>query len=109
MARYDRVIRGGMIVDGSRLPRFRGDIGIKDGRIAEIGQIAASEADDVIDAGGNQDLVHGDGGDDTIDLGDHHEALGLVQRAAQEPAIASLGPFVWRQEALLIEGVVHAH
>jgi hypothetical protein len=26
------VIRGGMIVDGSRLPRFRGDIGIKDGR-----------------------------------------------------------------------------
>ncbi len=52
MARYDRVIRGGMIVDGSRLPRFRGDIGIKDGRIAEIGQIAASDADDVIDAGG---------------------------------------------------------
>src|SRR5581483_9859648 len=34
MARFDRVIRGGMIVDGSRLPRFRGDIGIKDGRIA---------------------------------------------------------------------------
>ena len=32
MARFDRVIRGGMIVDGSRLPRFRGDIGIKDGR-----------------------------------------------------------------------------
>ena len=52
MARYDRVIRGGMIVDGSRLPRFRGDIGIKDGRIAEIGQLSASDADEVIDAGG---------------------------------------------------------
>ena len=37
MARFDRVIRGGMIVDGSRLPRFRGDIGIKDGVVAEIG------------------------------------------------------------------------
>ena len=37
MARFDRVIRGGMIVDGSRLPRFRGDIGIKDGVIACIG------------------------------------------------------------------------
>ena len=52
MARFDRVIRGGMIVDGSRLPRFRGDIGIKDGRIAEIGQIGAGEADETIDAGG---------------------------------------------------------
>ena len=46
MARYDRVIRGGMIVDGSRLPRFRGDIGIKDGRIAGIGHIAGGEADE---------------------------------------------------------------
>ena len=52
MAHYDRVIRGGMIVDGSRLPRFRGDIGIKDGRVAEIGHIGAGEADETIDAGG---------------------------------------------------------
>ena len=52
MARFDRVIRGGMIVDGSRLPRFRGDIGIKDGLIAEIGHIGAGEADETIDAGG---------------------------------------------------------
>jgi len=44
MARFDRVIRGGMIVDGSRLPRFRGDIGIKDGRIAAIGQLRAAPA-----------------------------------------------------------------
>ena len=44
MARYDRVIRGGMIIDGSRFPRFRGDIGIKDGLIAEIGHIGADEA-----------------------------------------------------------------
>jgi len=52
MARFDRVIRGGMIVDGSRLPRFRGDIGIKDGVIAAIGQLHADDADEVIDAGG---------------------------------------------------------
>ena len=43
MARFDRVIRGGMIVDGSRLPRFRGDIGIKDGKIAELSLIHISE------------------------------------------------------------------
>ena len=36
MARYDRVIRGGMIVDGSRLPRFRGDIGIKPNALDEV-------------------------------------------------------------------------
>lgn len=68
MARYDRVIRGGMIVDGSRLPRFRGDIGIKDGRIAEIGQISANDADEVIDAGG---LIVAPG---FVDLHTHYDA-----------------------------------
>ena len=68
MARFDRVIRGGMIVDGSRLPRFRGDIGIKDGRIAEIGRIGAGEADETIDAGG---LIVAPG---FIDLHTHYDA-----------------------------------
>ena len=68
MARYDRVIRGGMIVDGSRLPRFRGDIGIKDGRVAEIGRIGAAEADETIDAGG---LIVAPG---FIDLHTHYDA-----------------------------------
>ncbi len=68
MARYDRVIRGGMIVDGSRLPRFRGDIGIKDGRVAEIGRIGAGEADETIDAGG---LIVAPG---FIDLHTHYDA-----------------------------------
>ncbi len=68
MARYDRVVRGGMIVDGSRLPRFRGDIGIKDGRIAEIGHIAGSEADETIDAGG---LIVAPG---FVDLHTHYDA-----------------------------------
>src|SRR6187401_232581 len=68
MARFDRVIRGGMIVDGSRLPRFRGDIGIKDGVIAEIGQLRADDADEVIDAGG---LIVAPG---FIDLHTHYDA-----------------------------------
>src|ERR1044072_1888585 len=68
MARFDRVIRGGMIVDGSRLPRLRGDIGIKDGRIAEIGQIGAAEADETIDAGG---LIVAPG---FVDLHTHYDA-----------------------------------
>ena len=68
MARFDRVIRGGMVVDGSRLPRFRADIGIKDGVIAEIGRIAATEADETIDAGG---LIVAPG---FVDLHTHYDA-----------------------------------
>jgi N-acyl-D-amino-acid deacylase len=34
MPRFDKVVKNGMIIDGTRAPRYRGDIGIKDGRIA---------------------------------------------------------------------------
>lgn len=40
----DTVIRGGSIVDGSGKPRFSGDIGIKDGRIVEIGKVTTPAA-----------------------------------------------------------------
>jgi N-acyl-D-amino-acid deacylase len=68
MARFDRVIRGGMIVDGSRLPRFRGDIGIKDGLVAAIGHIGPDEADETIDADG---LIVAPG---FVDLHTHYDA-----------------------------------
>src|SRR5579864_8335498 len=47
----DTVIRGGTVVDGSGKPRFSGDIGIKDGRIAEIGKVT-TQAARTIDADG---------------------------------------------------------
>jgi len=47
----DTVIRGGTVVDGSGKPRFSADIGIKDGRIAEIGKVT-TQAARTIDADG---------------------------------------------------------
>jgi N-acyl-D-amino-acid deacylase len=52
MAEFDVIIRGGMIIDGTRLPRYRADVGIKDGKIATIGRLKSHEGAKVIDAGG---------------------------------------------------------
>ena len=41
MAEFDRVIKGGTIIDGLQTPRYRADVGIRDGRIASIGDIDA--------------------------------------------------------------------
>jgi N-acyl-D-aspartate/D-glutamate deacylase len=49
---YDIHIKGGTIVDGTRVPRYRGDVWIKDGRIAQLGGRASAGARQVIDADG---------------------------------------------------------
>jgi N-acyl-D-amino-acid deacylase len=41
-AQFDTVIRGGRVIDGTGNPAFSADIGIKDGRIAQIGKISGS-------------------------------------------------------------------
>ena len=52
MTDFDVHIAGGTIVDGTRVPRYRGDLWITDGRIAQIGGRARGTADRVIDATG---------------------------------------------------------
>jgi N-acyl-D-amino-acid deacylase len=68
MPEFDIVIKDGMIIDGTRAPRTRGDIGIKNGRVARIGRIADHDAKEVIDARG---LIVAPG---FIDLHTHYDA-----------------------------------
>lgn len=49
---YDLVIKNGMVIDGSGLPRYRADVGVKEGKVAFIGRIAAP-AKETIDAEGH--------------------------------------------------------
>src|SRR5580704_7576835 len=37
MADIDILIKGGTVVDGTRVPRYQADVWIKDGKIAQIG------------------------------------------------------------------------
>ena len=49
---YDIIIRNGNIVDGTGLPAFQGDVGIRDGRLARVGGKLTGETRTEIDASG---------------------------------------------------------
>ena len=51
-ARFDLVVKAGRIADGTGMPSFTADVGIRDGRIAAIGRVDASAARRAIDASG---------------------------------------------------------
>jgi N-acyl-D-amino-acid deacylase len=68
MAQFDTIIKGGTIVDGTRVPRYKADIGIKNGKIAKIGRLNSSDATKVVDASG---LIVAPG---FIDLHTHYDA-----------------------------------
>jgi N-acyl-D-aspartate/D-glutamate deacylase len=65
---YDLVIKNGMVIDGTGFARYRGDLGIKDGTIATIGQLRGAIATTTIDADG---LFVAPG---IIDLHTHYDA-----------------------------------
>jgi len=68
MADFDVVIENGTIVDGTRMPRYRADLGVRSGRISTIGRLSGRNADRRIDATG---LVVAPG---FVDLHTHYDA-----------------------------------
>jgi N-acyl-D-aspartate/D-glutamate deacylase len=68
MPQFDTVIKNGTIVDGTRVPRYKADVGIKNGKIVQIGRLNASDATHVLDATG---LIVAPG---FIDLHCHYDA-----------------------------------
>jgi dihydroorotase/N-acyl-D-amino-acid deacylase len=74
---YDVVITGGMIIDGSGSPWYRGDVAIKDGKIADVGRILNPSAKRTIRANG---MVLAPG---FIDLHSHSDFDLLVDGSAQ--------------------------
>ncbi len=68
MSDYDIIIKGGTIVDGTRIPRYVSDLGIKDGKVAKIGGLRNATADKVLEAKG---LIVAPG---FVDLHTHYDA-----------------------------------
>jgi N-acyl-D-aspartate/D-glutamate deacylase len=52
MTAFDTIIRGGKIVDGTGSPAYYADVGITNGRIAAIGNLARAKAKQILDAKG---------------------------------------------------------
>ncbi len=52
MSTYDLVIKGGTVIDGLQTPRYKADVGIVDGKVAQIGRVDAIDGAEVVDASG---------------------------------------------------------
>jgi len=68
MPEFDLIIKDGMVIDGTRMPRCRADVGISAGRIAKIGRLRSSDAARTLDASG---LIVAPG---FVDLHTHYDA-----------------------------------
>jgi len=109
MAEYDLLIKNGTIVDGTRMPAYRGDIGIRKGRIVAMGNLTESSTR-TIDATG---LVVAPGFIETAmtaGLSDEFKQTAVKQiplgRVGSADDVASAVAFLASDEASYITGHV---
>jgi N-acyl-D-amino-acid deacylase len=88
---YDLLIKGGTVIDGTGTPGFAADVGVRDGKIAFVGNAGTAQAKRVIDAWG---LVVAPGFIDTH----NHVPDEIAARHDKNP-----GPIV--NEGYLLQGV----
>ena len=74
---FDLIIRGGRVADGTGNPSYRGDVAVKQGRIAAVGALGDKTAVRTIDAGG---LVVAPG---FVDIHNHSDETLLVDGDAE--------------------------
>ncbi len=70
---FDLLIRNGSVIDGSGAPAVSADVGVRNGRIAAVGDLSSAEAPKIIDAAG---LVVAPG---FIDIHNHSDASLLTE------------------------------
>ncbi len=81
MPDYDLLIRGADLIDGSGAPRYRADVGVRDGRITATGDLAGSSAARRLDLDG---LALAPG---FIDVHTHDDRL-LLSEPAMTPKVS---------------------
>ena len=74
---FDKIVKNGYIVDGTGSPRFRADVGIKNGKIAKIGSLGSEESQGDLDVEG---LVVSPG---FIDMHSHSDFSLLINPQAE--------------------------
>lgn len=94
---YDVLIRGGRVLDGTGNPWMAADVGIRDGRIAGLGDLSAASALRVIDATGRYvapgfiDIhSHADDGSAMPERGSAHIRTDRIERKAM-PNVVAMG------------------
>lgn len=100
---FDMIIRNGVIYDGTGCQGIRSDIGIKDGRIENIGDLKCAEAATVIEAEG---LVVSPG---FIDTHSHSGLEALVHPQTPHNIMQGITTCVVGQDAMGLAPIVEEH